>query len=440
MKHLALNHIQNKNMNTGLPSPLVYVVVFALMSLALATQAKGEERLLFLSTQLAPVAEAHKMRTIILKDYPEQVDFQPYDDRVVISRLLKTKGRNAPALVGGTHGDLVPLFKGGLLEPIAFQPDKARYIGSLVELARFDQKAPYYLPWMQGTYIMAARKEALPHLPPGADINRLSYDQFLEWSKRINQATGKPKTGFPAGQKGLMHRFFQGYLYPSFTGRMVGNFRGPEAVKMWRYFKALWQTVHPGSLGWSSMADPLLSGEVWLTWDHTARLLPALEKIPGDLVAFPAPSGPKGRGFMVVLVGLAIPRDSPNKDGAHSLITYLAKPKTQLSMLRNLGFFPVVEGLRNDQLSPGTRLAQTAIENQSGAPDALPALLPVGLGENSGLFSALYSRTFSQIILRGKSPESILDKQANDLRQLLKEAKAPCWAPDPPSRGPCPVN
>ena len=42
-----------------------------------------------------------------------------------------------------------------------------------------------------------------------------------------------------------MHRFFQGYLYPSFTGNTVRKFRSPEAVSMWEYFRKLWEEVNP---------------------------------------------------------------------------------------------------------------------------------------------------------------------------------------------------
>ena len=67
---------------------------------------------------------------------------------------------------------------------------------------------------MQATYVMAANKQALEYLPEGADLNALTYDQLIAWVKTMAEATGSPKFGFPAGPKGLMHRFFQGYLCP----------------------------------------------------------------------------------------------------------------------------------------------------------------------------------------------------------------------------------
>ena len=86
---------------------------------------------------------------------------------------------------------------------------------------------------MQASYIMVANKAALPYLPRGADINALSYDQLAAWAGTVEQKTGKPLLGFPAGPQGLMHRFFEGFLYPSFTGGVVVPFRSEAAEAMW---------------------------------------------------------------------------------------------------------------------------------------------------------------------------------------------------------------
>jgi len=44
---------------------------------------------------------------------------------------------------------------------------------------------------------------------------------------------------------------------------------------------------------------------VWIAWDHIARVKDALTTQPDQFVAFPAPAGPKGRGYMPVIAGLA---------------------------------------------------------------------------------------------------------------------------------------
>ena len=57
-----------------------------------------------------------------------------------------------------------------------------------------------------------------------------------------------------------------------------------------------------------------------------------------------------------------------------------------------------------------------AIAAMSGAADANPGLLPVGLGELGGKFSQVYSDTFERIILAGQDVRAVLDDQANALK------------------------
>jgi multiple sugar transport system substrate-binding protein len=177
-------------------------------------------------------------------------------------------------------------------------------------------KQQLYIPWMQATYIMVANKQALRYLPKGADVNTLTYGQLFQWAKNIKDKTGQARVAFPAGSAGLIPRFFQGYLLPSFSGGVVTTFKSPAATAGWLYMKSLWKYVHPQALTYNFMQDPLLSGEVWVAWDHVARLVNALKTQPDNFVAFPAPKGPKGRGYMPVLAGLAIPKSAPNAAGA----------------------------------------------------------------------------------------------------------------------------
>ena len=76
----------------------------------------------------------------------------------------------------------------------------------------------------------------------------------------------------------------------------------------------------------------------------------------------------------------------------------------------------------------------------TSSPDALPALLPVGLGELGGQFNQVYIDTFERIVLAGQPTRAVLDEQATVLRNLMVQANAPCWLPDEPSEGACPVD
>lgn len=399
----------------------------------------------FLSTQLRPVEEAQKVRQVLLKGVPGKVSYlveEPPQFDVRMKAEGKA-GKRTISLAGALHGELQPLVTSGDIEPIDDVAAKLVDRGippGLMELGKLGTGKQVYIPWMQATYIMVARKEALASLPAGADVNALTYDQLEAWGKALTEKTGKRLIGFPAGPKGLMPRFYQGYLYPSFTGGVVTPFRSAEAEAMWGKFKSLWQYVNPNSTSYDFMQEPLMAGEVWVAFDHVARVKDALVQEPDKYVTFPAPAGPKGRGYMPVIAGLAIPKGAPDRAEAAAVIEHLTKSETQVKTAAEVGFFPVVKADLPADLSPGIKLIAEGVAKTQGAKDALPALLPIGLGDKGGEFNKVFSDSFQRIVLRGENPRAVLDTQAVVLKGLMETTKAPCWAPDKASEGACPVN
>jgi multiple sugar transport system substrate-binding protein len=85
-------------------------------------------------------------------------------------------------------------------------------------------------------------------------------------------------------------------------------------------------------------------------------------------------------------------------------------------------------------------MAAAAIEKMQSAKAALPALLPIGLGQRGGEFDRVFMETFQLVVLRGEKPRAVLDREAETLNRLMTESGAPCWEPDPPSTGACQVQ
>jgi multiple sugar transport system substrate-binding protein len=418
--------------------------------LALATTISGsgvalaQSDTLFLSTQLRPVEEATLFRGMILNNAPQKVTYAVEEPAAFAVRVdAETKaGKRTVSLLGALHGEIQPLV-GNSLDPVDDLVANARAAGipeNLLTLGKLGTGTQQYIPWMQATYVMAAKKEALQYLPAGADINALTYPQLREWAKNIQDKTGKRALGFPAGPKGLMARFFQGYLYPSYTGGVVSTFKSAEAEAMWAEFKALWAHVNPSSTNYDFMQEALLAGDVMIAFDHVARLKDALIAAPNAYVTFPAPAGPKGRGYMPVIAGLAIAKDAPNRPGAVATINHLLSANTQVRVAANLGFFPVVKADLPADLSGGIKLLVEGVAKTQGSKDALVSLLPVGLGAKGGEFSKVYMDTFQRIVLRNEDIKTALAAQATALKAIMDETKAPCWAPDKASTGPCPIN
>lgn len=397
----------------------------------------------FFSTQFNTVEEAERFRAILGE---MGYDFTGTEEGPLVDMLLAgaETGQVEIDVVGALHGTFPPL-QDVMMNMIDVADDLSadREISqAFLETGLLGtDDVLYYIPWMQATYIMAAHVDALEYLPEGVDLNSMTWEELTEWCQILLDETGGPKCGLPHGGMGLFHRFLQGYLWPSFTGGMVSRFRSQDAVDMLIWARdGLWPTIHPQSTTYDFMQEPLLAGEVWVAFDHTARLSEAFNTEPDSFVAFPAPAGPAGRGFMPVLAGLGIPQGAPNVDGAIALIDYLTQPETQGRILRELAFFPVVSGVDTSELPEGVAIEAAAVEAQANSPDALPALLPIGLGERGGEINQIFLNAFDRVVLNGEDPETVLQEEGANLETLMQETGAPCWAPDPASDGPCPVE
>lgn len=412
-----------------------------------ATSGAGGGAVQFISSQFNTVDETTKMNNAILKGAPVQVQFQPselgpFNDRVTAEEKAN---KVTVGVVGGQHGDFAPFVTAGYMDDVSDivqQLADRNFPTKILDLTKFGGSKSYYVPWAQATYVLAINKKALQYLPQGADVNALTYDQLKTWGTSIASATGQRKVGFPDGPKGLFARFFEGYLYPSYTGSSgVAGFKSADAAAMWTSFRDLWKSsVNPQSTTYGFMQEPLLSDEVWIAWDHTARLIDAATQQPDNIMLVPAPAGPKGRGFMPVITGLGIPKGAPDRASSAKLIEYLTQPQTQVMTLTQLAFFPATGVQVPAELPPGVKLEADAVAKQSAAPDAIPALLPVGLGAQGNQFNSVFTDTFTRIVINNEDVQPVLNDEATKLQALIDQAGAPCWAPDPASNGPCKVQ
>ena len=118
----------------------------------------------------------------------------------------------------------------------------------------------------------------------------------------------------------------------------------------------------------------------------------------------------------------------------------MLKPETQIATLKATNFFPIVDVKLPDDMPASVKAFAPAIATMTGARDALPALLPMGLGDLGGKFNQVYTDSFERIVLGGEDVHGVLEQQAAALKTIIDQAKAPCWAPDKPSEGACPVE
>ncbi len=401
----------------------------------------------FASTQFSPVVEQENMRQKILYNWAgASVEFITDQEPVIIDRITaeaKAGGTGQIGIIGlenGQYGSLVAAnYLNDLSKVVSRNADK-KINADMLALGKFGGNQQLYVPWMQATYFLVFNKKAQQYLPSGADVNALTYDQLIAWAKNIFDKTGKRVFGWPVGTNGLIHRLIQGYWYPSYSGGLVTTYKSADAVTMWTKMKELWSYSNPQSTTYAFMQEPLQSEEVWIAMDHAARLINVLKAKPDDFVAVPAPAGPKGRYYMSVVIGLGIPKTTPNVGGAENLIDYLLKPETQIATLRANSFFPVIDVQMPTDLDKGLKLEADAVAKQSSARDAKVVPLPVGLGSQGGNFNTAILNTFQRIIVKNENIQTVLNEQAAIINKVLTDANAKCWGPDGTSSGPCQVK
>ncbi|HMN59176.1 MAG TPA: ABC transporter substrate-binding protein [Anaerolinea sp.] len=392
--------------------------------------------LIFDSSQLNQVQEIDKVNTLILNPFTgAQMQYVSETDSQQIDRLTAEKkaGKYTIGVIGALHGTFPNLLAIDVLEdltPLATKLSDRGINKGFMELGKLGTDQQYYLPWMQATYVMAVNKKALEYLPAGVDVNALTYTQLADWGKAIAEGTNQKKVGLPAGPNGLMHRLTQGYLYPAYTGGLVTTYRSEEANTMWTDLKSIWQNCNPQSTSYNFMQDPLLTEEVWIGWDHTARLGTAFAQKPDDFIAVPAPSGPKGLYYMSVLAGLGIPKNSPNQVGAEAFIDYMTTPAIQTITAVQLGFYPILDTGIPENMPPSSKLIADAVIAQAKASNAHVSLLPIGLATRSGDFNKIMQDSFTRIVIKNEDIKAVLDDEATQMNVILNDVKAACWLPD----------
>jgi multiple sugar transport system substrate-binding protein len=386
-----------------------------------------------LSTQFNNLEESENMRKEILKGFGGKIDFVTADAASFAARV-QAEGKSGSGkvdVVGGLIGDLSPQAKYLKdLSALKGQLASAKIPNDVWELGKLGTDKQLCIPWMQATLIMVVNKKALPYLPANYDVNALTHDQFVTWMNVLSSKTGKRLLGFGAGSTGLIHRYFQGYLLPSYTKGVNTTFASAEAALAWERFREVWEYTNPQSTTYNFMQDPLQSGEVWVGIDHVARIKDAVVKNPSDFIAVPVPSGPKGRSYMAITGCLGVMSSSSNTAAAEALITYLVTGNTPSVTLKFNGFYPPGDTPLPSDLSEGLKIISAGVARQQNAKDAFGTLIPGGLGAKGGDYNRVWLDTFRAIVLQNRNIKETLADQKPKLQKVLEDAAAPCWFPD----------
>src|SRR5919106_5693639 len=133
-----------------------------------------------LSSQFGPIEEQEKVRSDVLADFGSEVEFVAFAEAAQFQDRLQAEaqaGAGDISVLGALHGDLAPLAADGHLSDLSDVATELADLGiseDYMELGKLGTDQQLYIPWVQATYVMVARNEALQYLPDGADINDLT--------------------------------------------------------------------------------------------------------------------------------------------------------------------------------------------------------------------------------------------------------------------------
>ena len=246
-------------------------------------------------------------------------------------------GKVTVGVVGGQHGDFAPLVSAGYMDDVSALVQRLsdrNFPPKILELSKFNTDKNYYVPWAQATYVLAINKKALQYLPAGADVNALTYDQLKTVGRQTSPDANRPaQDWFPRRSEGpvrallrrvsvsVVHRFERcGRLQEPRSGEQCGL----GSATCWK------TAVSPQSTSYDFMQEPLLSQEVWIAWDHTARSINAATSAARRLHSGARTSRSKGPRLH------AGHRPGHSQGRAHrasseKLIEFLTQPQTQIN-------------------------------------------------------------------------------------------------------------
>jgi multiple sugar transport system substrate-binding protein len=287
----------------------------------------------------------------------------------------------------------------------------------------------YFVPISADVYLTVANNQALDYLPDGADIDSLTYDQYVDWAVAVAEGEGEGKvciTGIP--QKMFIYQFGTSALSYGLNPAGEGAPEFPDlnseaSAASWANWAAIGAAngFVPTILSIDNCTDPLMREEAWLSVTHNARVGQVYASNETQFTVGPAPSGPSGVGTIAGAHGLGIVNGTANEEGALKLVEYLTRPEIQVKMNKGTGgFVPVVaeaiDFLGDDPTDEIIRKALIVLN------EGVPSYLPVADFEDWGAVKQLFDDVFVDVILEGDGTvdQAYLDEKQAELDALRK--------------------
>ncbi|MBA7482445.1 hypothetical protein ES707_17932 [subsurface metagenome] len=399
---------------------VAFISILLVMVLSIFVLAAEKEVLSFSSRLWSPPAEQEFIIEYVIKPFEEEnnciVNFQILDDKKLLERAELQLKTDHPTM------DIVCAYVANMAEWIEeeYIEDLTSYVKSwddrhfspTFEYGTNFEGKQYFIPVGADVYLTIANKKALKYLPSGADLDKLTWEDFAKWSNAIAKGEGEGKTvvtGIP--MKSLVYQF--GAISLSY-GATFPDINTPEAIKAWEIMVSMKDDFIPAVLNVDNCVAPMKREEAWFSWMHCARAGQVYSANPANFVVAPVPEGPAGIGSIAGVSGYGILKNAPHFELAIKFLEYITRPDMQVKIAKGTGGFipPVEEALNYLGDDPEDEVVAKAVMVLSkGRVSGVPG----GDYQDWGAVKKVFDDVFVEMVLNG---DGTVDKA------LLNEAQA----------------
>ena len=385
---------------------VAFISILLVVVLSGFVLAAGGEVLSFSSRLWSPPAEQEFIIEYVIKPFEKEnnctVNFQILDDIKLLERAELQLKTDHPTM------DIVCAYVANMPEWIenGYIEDLTSYVKSwddrtfspTFEYGTNVGGKQYFIPVGADVYLTIANKKALEYLPSGADLDKLTWEDFAKWSNAIAKGEGEGKTvvtGIP--MKSLVYQF--GAISLSY-GATFPDINTPGAIKAWEILVSMKDDFIPAVLNVDNCVDPMKREEAWLSWMHCARAGQVYSANPANFVVAPVPEGPAGIGSIAGVSGYGILKNAPHFELAIKFLEYITRPDMQVKIAKGTGGFipPVEEALNYLGDDPEDEVVAKAVMvlskgNVSG--------IPGGDFQDWGAVKKVFDDVFVEMVLNG---------------------------------------
>jgi len=305
-----------------------------------------------------------------------KIRFEILDDDALLKRA------RFQVMTGNVKTDVVIVHSGRMAEwvrqnyvvPLPIRSWSGRTFSKAFRTSISYNGKTYFAPVGGDVYLLCANVKGLKYLPVGANLQELTWAEYVAWAVNMARGEGEGKTAVTGvAMKSLIYMY--GGMFLSF-GSPFPSVNSPGALKGWRLLVQMKDAYTPTVMTYDNIIPPMKSGEAWLTVAHMARVGEVFSSNPSAYVIAPAPSGSAGIGSIAGTSGFAVMKGAENSALAIKFIEYMTRPAIAVKIARGTGGFlpPIDEAIALLGNSPADEVIKKGITVlKTGVVSGVPA-------------------------------------------------------------------